>query len=181
MACRSRANSSVTTLTAPSAPQNQRPSMQTRTAYFYAALSALVLTMGVAAWLLASITELHDRFARHSRGLGLGFLILLIVLLAVATLWAGRMALRSRSPERGRIEAPADMIRAAAVQTEQAEGVIRQVGDESARARLNRRARPVAGGPGAARVSRRRLRHRFGRQDVADQRAPGTDVGKTEP
>jgi small GTP-binding protein len=111
--------------------------MQTRTAYLYAALAALVVTMGTAAWLLASLTELHDRFARQSRGLGVGFLILLIGLLAVAAIWAARTALRSPAPQRDRVEAPADMIRAAAVQTEQAEGVIRQVGDGSARAGLN--------------------------------------------
>jgi uncharacterized protein len=111
--------------------------MQSRTSYLYVALTTLVVTIGVAAWLLSSLTELHDRFARQSHGLGVGFLILLIVLLAVGTLWVGRIAWRSRSPGHDRVEAPADTIRAAAVQTEQAEGMIRQVGNESARATLN--------------------------------------------
>ena len=65
------------------------------------------------------------------------------------------------------------MIEAASVQTEQAEGVIRQVEDPSARAGLNHELSEIRAGQPSARVSRRHLRHRLRRQDVARQCAPG--------
>jgi len=111
--------------------------MATRNSYLYLTLTIVVVVMGLAAWLLSSLTELHDRFARHSQGLGVAFLIVLIVLLAVATLWASRFVRSSTSVGGGQAEAPNDMIAAAAVQTEQAEGIIRQVEDGSAKVRLN--------------------------------------------
>jgi len=111
--------------------------MPRRTSYLYLTLTVLIVVLGLAAWLFSSVTELHDRFARQSRGLGVAFLILLIVLLAVATLWASRLVRFSKSVEGGPVQAPTDMIAAAAVQTEQAEGIIRHVEDASARAGLN--------------------------------------------
>jgi small GTP-binding protein len=114
--------------------------MQRRTTYSYAALAGLVLivAMGLAAWLVSSVNELHGRFARESRALGVAFLIVLFVLLATGTIWACRWIWRSKSGERSRAQAPEDVIQAAAVQADQAEGVIRQVGDESIKAELNR-------------------------------------------
>ena len=155
--------------------------MQTRTSFLYATLTVLVVTMGVAAWFLSSLTELHDRFARQSRGLGVGFLILLIVLLAVGTLWVGRIAWRSRTPERGPVKAPDDMIRAAAVQTEQAEGMIRQVGQrvgqshaESKSSASFGRDRPAVSFTSSSSAPDRRARHR------SSTRFWDSYVGKTD-
>ncbi len=111
--------------------------MPTRTSYLYITLTIVCVVMGVAAWLLSSLTELHDRFAQHSQGLGVAFLIVLIVLLAVASLWASRLFRSSRSSEGGQAQAPDNIIEAAAVQTDHAEAVIRQVEDSSAKMGLN--------------------------------------------
>ncbi len=100
-------------------------------------LTVLVAMLGAAGWLLSSLVELHNRFSRESRGLGIAFLVVLIVLLSFATLWVGRLLWVSRKTANSRAQAPADVIEAASVQTEQAEGVIRRVEDPSARAGLS--------------------------------------------
>jgi small GTP-binding protein len=111
--------------------------MQTRRSHLLLGLAALVVMLGTATWLLASLAELHDRFSRQSRELGIAFLIVLILFLALATLWIGRSLWISRTTAGGRLQAPADVIEAATVQAEEAAGVIRQVEDQSARAGLN--------------------------------------------
>jgi uncharacterized protein len=111
--------------------------MQTRSSYLYLALTLAIVLIGVAAWLVSSVTALHDRFAQQSRGLGVAFLIALIVLLAIATLWASRFARAPRAGRDGPARAPDDVLEAAAVQAEAAEGLIRQVQDATARAGLN--------------------------------------------
>lgn len=65
--------------------------MRTRPSYLLLGLVFLVVLLGASGWLLSSLVELHDRFSRQSRGLGIAFLIVLIVLLALATVWVGRM------------------------------------------------------------------------------------------
>ena len=116
--------------------------MRSRTTYTYVALTVILVgaALGLAAWLISSLNEMHERFARESRGLGLAFLIVLIILLAIGALWLGRLAWRSRSAGAGpsTTPVPADVIEAAVVQANQAEGVIRQVGDQAAKAELNR-------------------------------------------
>jgi small GTP-binding protein len=106
----------------------------------YAGLIVLVLIAALAltAWLVSSVNELHERFARESRTLGLAFLIVLIVLLAVGAIWLGRLVWRTRSGKPLAAPVPADIIQAATLQADQAEGVIRQVGDQSVKAELNR-------------------------------------------
>ena len=111
--------------------------MRTRPTYLLISLAILVVTVGAAGWLLSSLAELHDRFSRQSRGLGIAFLIVLIVFLALGALWVAKLLWNSRKPASNRAQAPSDVIEAASVQTEQAEGVIRQVEDPSARAGLN--------------------------------------------
>ncbi len=105
--------------------------MKTRSSYLYITLAFMIVLIALAAWLFNSATELHDRFSRHSPGLGVAFLVVLFALLAVATLWVSRLVWTSRSPRRDPAQAPEDVIQAAAVQAEQAEGVIRQVGDSA--------------------------------------------------
>jgi len=109
----------------------KRPSL-----YLCATTTILIVGIGVVAWLLSSVNELHTRLARESAWLGIAFLIVVIVLLGVAALWAARLLWLSRSAAHEPVKAPDDMISAAAVQTEQAETVIRQVGDAAAREKL---------------------------------------------
>jgi small GTP-binding protein len=116
--------------------------MRSRITYTYAALTVLLVgaSLGLAAWLVSSLNEMHERFSRESRGLGLAFLIVLIVLMVIGAIWLGRLAWRSRSADIGSasIPVPADVIQAASVQADQAEGVIRQVGDKEVEAELSR-------------------------------------------
>jgi uncharacterized protein len=100
-------------------------------------LAVLVVMLGAAGWLLSSLVELHDRFSRQSRGLGIAFLVVLIVFLAFAALWVGRLLWVSRKTASSRAQTPTDVIEAAGVQTEHAAGVIRQVESPSARAGLS--------------------------------------------
>jgi small GTP-binding protein len=102
--------------------------------------------VGVAAWLLGSLTELHDRFSRQSRELGIAFLIVLLLFLLFATVWLGRLVWISRTKSGDQIRAPADVIQAATVQADEAEGVIRQVEDQSARTGLNQELSALRGG-----------------------------------
>ncbi len=151
--------------------------MRTRTTYTYVALTVVLVgaALGLAAWLVSSLNEMHERFARESRGLGLAFLIVLIILLAIGAVWLGRLAWRSRaggaSPPSTPV--PADVIQAAAVQANQAEGVIRQVGNQDGQGRAGPGAGRDPGGTRTPRVPRRHLRHGLGRQDLADQCAAG--------
>jgi small GTP-binding protein len=96
--------------------------------------------LGLAAWLVSSLNEMHERFARESRGLGLAFLIVLIIMMILGAIWLGLLAWRSRlaGRESESKPVPADVIRAASVQADQAEGVIRQLGDKELKAELNR-------------------------------------------
>jgi uncharacterized protein len=121
--------------------------MRTRTTYLSAALLALIAMMAVAAWLLSSLTELHDRIAQHSRGLGVAFLVVLIALLAVGALAVILLLWRSRLPAGRPAEAPADLIQAAAVQTDQAERMIAQIGDGAARAQMSDELSKLRTGP----------------------------------
>jgi uncharacterized protein len=120
--------------------------MRPRPSTIYLSLAALLLTLGLAAWLLNSAAQLHDRFAQHSRGLGLAFLFVLIALLAVGALLAGRLLWKTSVSERVPVQAPEDTIKAAAIQADHAGDVIRQVASESAKAGLNRELSEIQAG-----------------------------------
>src|SRR5262249_8584579 len=96
--------------------------------------------LGLAAWLVSSLNEMHERFARESRGLGLAFLIVLIILMVIGAIWLSRLAWRSRSADAATPlgPVPADVIQAAVVRAEQAEGVLRQLGDHQVKEGLSR-------------------------------------------
>ncbi len=158
--------------------------MRSRTTYAYIASTVILAgaAIGLAAWLVSSLNEMHERFARESHGLGLAFLIVLIVLMAIAAAWLGRLAWRSRSvgPSGATATAPTDVIEAAVVQAGQAEGVIRQVGDVQARATLE-------GELGEIRAGRERKEFRvvvFGTGSAGKtsliNAMLGREVGKTE-
>lgn len=80
--------------------------MRTRPWYMLLGLATLVLMIGAAGWLLSSLVALHDRFSQQSRGLGIAFLVVLIVFLALATLWIGRSLWRSRKTTAKSIRPP---------------------------------------------------------------------------
>jgi small GTP-binding protein len=120
--------------------------MRTRPSHLLLGLTVLLAVLGMAAWLLGSLTELHDRFSRQSRELGALFLIVLIVFLLFATLWVGRMLWGSWKRSSIPLAAPTDVIKAAAVQADEAAGVIRQVQDQSARTGLTQELSEIRAG-----------------------------------
>lgn len=116
--------------------------MRSRTTTLYIALTVLLAgaALGLAAWLVSSLNELHDRFARVSPTLGLAFLVVLIALMAIGAVWLGMLAWRSRKTQAGATASPVpeDVIEAASVQADQAEGVIRQLADAEIKETLSR-------------------------------------------
>ena len=98
-----------------------------------------IAALGLVAWLVSSVNELHERFARESRGLGLGVPGRPDRLARDGCDLAGPPGLAiERAGQAIPAPVPTDVIRAASVQADQAEGVIRQVKDESVKAELNR-------------------------------------------
>jgi uncharacterized protein len=101
-------------------------------------LVALTATLGMAAWLITSVSDLHNRVAETSQPLAIA-LVVLVSLTASATALAGvRLLWKLGREERASARAPDDIIVAADVQAEQAEQVVAQVRDEVAQAKLRR-------------------------------------------
>ncbi|WP_406700995.1 GTP-binding protein [Singulisphaera sp. Ch08] len=107
-----------------------------RTARWLAPLVLAAIALGAAAWLFTSVGEMHDRLAKHSTGLALVFLGIAGLLAAIAGLSAARLCWKLGRPEAPPAKAPEDVVRAAELQAEKAEGVISQVRDDLAKARL---------------------------------------------
>ncbi|MBV8385138.1 MAG: GTP-binding protein [Planctomycetaceae bacterium] len=101
------------------------------------ALALSAVALGAAAWLFVSIGEMHDRLARHSGTLALVFLAIVGAVAVVSAAAAARLFWVVGRPEPRPITPPEDVIRAAEVQAQEAEGVITKVRDESVRADLN--------------------------------------------
>ncbi len=94
----------------------------------------LVVVIG---WVIVSVGDLHDRLARVSPPLAMAVIGALSLALVVSLFAMARLAWRLSRPERGPATAPEDVVKAAEVQAEKAEGVIAQIRDEGARSRLN--------------------------------------------
>lgn len=107
-----------------------------RTSRSLIALVVVAVLLGSAAWLFSSVGAIHDRLARYSDTLALGFLAAAALAAAGALLVGARFFWRIRQDERPPVRAPEDVVRAAEVQAEKAEAVIAQVRDEATRARL---------------------------------------------
>src|SRR5437588_7109783 len=109
-----------------------------RTTRWVFALVLMAVALGTAAWLVASINELHDRIARHSQPLALVLVGAAALLIVASALTALRMFWKlghtPRAPDA--VKAPEDVVRAAEVQADKAELVINQVRNEAARAEL---------------------------------------------
>lgn len=107
-----------------------------RTSRWLVPLVLVALILGAAAWLVTSVGEMHDRIARHSNGLALVFLGGAGLVVAAAALSSARFFWRAGGHAPTEAKAPEDVVRAALVQAEQAEGVIAQVRDDAAKTRL---------------------------------------------
>ncbi|MBV8267499.1 MAG: GTP-binding protein, partial [Planctomycetaceae bacterium] len=101
------------------------------------ALALSAVALGAAAWLFVSIGEMHDRLARHSGTLALVFLAIVGAVAVASAAAAARLFWVLGRPDPRPIKPPEDVIRAAEVQAQEAEGVITKVRDESVRADLN--------------------------------------------
>ena len=107
-----------------------------RTQRLWLILVALTVTLGMAAWLITSVGDLHDRIAGTSQPLAIAFVVLVILTASATAFAAVRLLWKLGRDERAAARAPDDIVAAADVQAEKAEGVVAQVRDESARARL---------------------------------------------
>ncbi len=101
------------------------------------ALAGLIVALGTAAWLVASVGEMHDRIARSSPWLAIGFVLLAGLATAGVTIGLTRLLWKlGRDDRRPDVRAPEDVVAAADVQAEKAEAVIDQVKDAAEQARL---------------------------------------------
>jgi small GTP-binding protein len=103
------------------------------------ALALIILAILSATWLIMSLIDMHDRLARFSAPVAVGFVVVAMGLFAISSLAAARLLWRlGRSPDDvSDAVAPDDVIRAAEIQAEKAEGVINQVGDSTARTKFS--------------------------------------------
>src|SRR4051794_24761233 len=102
-----------------------------------AACLALGVAFGATAWLIASVGELHDRLAKVSPGLAAGLVTFAIVAAGLCGIAAARLLWTlGRSKEARPIQAPEDVVKAADVQVDKAEGVIEQLANDETKARL---------------------------------------------
>jgi len=102
------------------------------------ALAGSTIALGMAAWLVVSVGEMHDRIAATSPWLAVGFVALASVSAAATAAATARMLWKLGRPEAPPAVAPDDVVAAAGVQAEKAEGVVEQVRDQDAQARLRR-------------------------------------------
>jgi small GTP-binding protein len=102
------------------------------------AVALFALAAGATAWLLVTIGAMHDRLAQHSGTLALVF-VTVAAAVALGSAAAGvRILWKMGRPERPPVRAPEDIVKAAEVQAEKAQGVIAKVKDEIARDTLER-------------------------------------------
>jgi small GTP-binding protein len=102
------------------------------------ALTLFAVAAGATAWLLVTVVAMHDRLAQHSRTLALGFVTVSAVVALGSAAAAVRILWKMGRPDRPPVRAPEDVVKAAEVQADKAQGVIAQVKDENARETLER-------------------------------------------
>jgi len=81
---------------------------------------------------------MHDRLAKHSSALAVAFLGVTALVVAVVSLAYARFLWRTSASDSPSRQVPEDVVIAATVQADKAEGVIHQVQDESVKSILNR-------------------------------------------
>ncbi len=109
-----------------------------RTQRLWLVLVALTATLGMAAWLITSVGDLHDRIAATSPPLAIVLVVLVCLTASATAVAAVRLLWKLGREERAAAKAPDDIIIAADVQVEQAEQVVAQVRDEAAQTRLRK-------------------------------------------
>ncbi len=109
-----------------------------RTSRWLIPIAVLTIVLLAGAWLLVSLGEMHDRLAKHSSLLAIGFLAIAGLAAGLSAITYARFLWRSSATDHPPAKAPEDIVRAAEVQAEKAEEVIRQVQDESSKATLTR-------------------------------------------
>jgi len=104
------------------------------------ALSVTTVVVGSVAWLVSSVSSLHDRVAATSPELAVGVVVLSSLAASASALAAFRLIwkLGRTEPTASTAQAPEDVVAAASLQAEKAEGVISQVKDEATRTRFGR-------------------------------------------
>jgi len=108
----------------------------TRTQRFWLSLAGLTVSLGMAAWLIASVGDLHDRIARISPKLAVVLVVLAGLAASVTAIGAAGLLWRLGRAETLPVRAPEDVVAAAEVQAEKAEAVVSQVKDPDAQTRL---------------------------------------------
>ena len=100
------------------------------------ALSLSIVAIGVVAWLVASVGDLHDRVARQSPELAIGLIVAAVVAASACALTAARVFWMLGREPRAPAQAPSDVVKAAEIQAEKAGLIVEQIKDESVRAGL---------------------------------------------
>ena len=114
------------------------PMTMKRTQQIWLTLFALTVTLGMAAWLITSVGDLHARIAETSPPLAIGFVSLVALTASATAVAAFRLLWKLGRDERAPARAPDDIVAAADVQAEKAEQVVGQVRDEEVQARLRK-------------------------------------------
>ncbi len=132
-----------------------------RTARWLAPLVLAAIAAGAAAWLFTSVGEMHDRLAKHSTGLALGFLGIAGLLAAVAGLLRGLAVFWSLEPPRSTTGESASRTWSAPrnFRRRRRKGSSTTIRDDLAKRRLPERALRASRRPPAADVPRGRLWH----------------------
>lgn len=100
------------------------------------ALGLTVVALALVASLVASLGDLHARIDKVSPPLAIGLVTLAVVAASASALAAARLFWKLGRPEGRAVRAPQDIVKAAEVQAEKAEGVINLVQDADAKSRL---------------------------------------------
>src|SRR4051812_20290193 len=108
----------------------------TRTQRLWLSLTGLTVSLGTVAWLIASVGEMHDRIARTSPELAMGFVAIAALTASASAVGAARLLWKLGREERPPARAPEDIVAAAEVQAREAEAVVSQVKNEAAQTRL---------------------------------------------
>jgi small GTP-binding protein len=107
-----------------------------RTSRFLLPVVMVVVALVATAWLVGSVGDMHDRLAKHSVRAAQAFIAVAALVALGAAGLAARFFWRLGRGERPPPQAPEDVVKAAELQAEKAEGVIQQVKDQGARADL---------------------------------------------
>lgn len=102
------------------------------------ALVSSVLAVAALAWLITSVSDLHDRLARVSTWLAAGVVAAIVLTAAACGVVAARLfwALATEDRPSKPVEAPTDVVEAATAQAEAAKAIVARVGDAGARQEL---------------------------------------------